>query len=450
MTVPTPPRPVASASAFDAIVLADSPHANEVLLGLTLVERARRVAGRVGARRIFVVDGPAKAGELAAWDAERGEAALLVVRGGDQLVHMPLLRPLVEGSGARDGASQRMLASGDRRIAIDPHGQYAGAMWLTNADARAAITAIAQHPADADRELAAAWLASGATTKIVHGDIARHHAATPAERKAATKMLLRILVKPTEDSPVSQYIYRPISKPMTRALLHTSITPNQVTVIVGIIGLIGCYLTALPGQAMLIWGAFLVFFSGILDGCDGEIARLKLTSSPLGAWLDTIVDEITSVAYFIAIGYHTYRLHPHDWVAGSIVIGTICYAASIYGIYYFCIVVLKAGGSQYYVGTLDVVEGHDGVGLRARPRAPSNLAPWMLAVGQWMLYVIRRDFINLAALALTLVNAYALIYGGIFAGAVVSGLIVTREHIRLRSQLEEVARRGGIPRLLSS
>src|SRR5688500_4862377 len=113
MTVPTPPRPVAAASAFDAIVLADSPHAHEVLLGLTLVERARRVAGRVGARRIFVVDGPANIGELAAWDAERGDAALLVVRGGDQLVHMPLLRPVVEGSGAR-------------RIAIDPQGQYAG------------------------------------------------------------------------------------------------------------------------------------------------------------------------------------------------------------------------------------------------------------------------------------------------------------------------------------
>lgn len=55
-----------------------------------------------------------------------------------------------------------------------------------------------------------------------------------------------------------------------------------------------------------------------------------------------------------------------------------------------------------------------------------------------------------ASSVLTLVNAYALIYGGILAGAVVSELIVTREHIRLRGQLQEVARRGGIPRLLSS
>jgi hypothetical protein len=42
------------------------------------------------------------------------------------------------------------------------------------------------------------------------------------------------------------------------------------------------------------------------------------------------------------------------------------------------------------------------------------------------------------------------IYVGILAGAVVSGLIVTREHIRLLGQLREVKRRGGVPRLLSS
>jgi hypothetical protein len=213
--------------------------------------------------------------------------------------------------------------------------------------------------------------------------------------------------------------------------------------------LIGCFLTALPGQAMLIWGAALVFIAGIIDGCDGEVARLKLQSSPIGAWLDTIVDEVTSVAYFIAIGYHTYALHPESWIGASIPIGLVCYVSGIYGIYYFCIVVLKAGGSQYYVGTLDVVEDERGVGLRARPRAPSSLPPWMLVVGQWTLYIIRRDFINLAAFAITLVNGYRVIYAGIWIGAVVSGLIVTREHIRLRGQLREVIARGGAPRLVA-
>jgi phosphatidylglycerophosphate synthase len=350
-----------------------------------------------------------------------------VIRGGDQLVHHPLPKALLAGTG-------------DRRIAVGPDGEYAGALYAS--DGKALVAALATQ---SDRELAKTWDAE----RCAHGDIARHDATTPAERKAAVKMLLRILTKADEDSPVSKYIYRPVSKPLTRMLLHTSITPNQVTVVVGIIGLIGCLLTALPGQAMLIWGAGLVFASGILDGCDGEIARLKITSSPLGAWLDTIVDEITSVAYFIAIGIHTYQAHPEPWIGGSVVVGTLGYLASIYGIYYFCIVVLKAGGSQYYVGTLDVVESASGVGLKARARAPSNLPKWVLFLGQWALYVIRRDFINLAAFVLTFFNAYEVIYTGILVGAIVSGTIIAREHVRLRGQLREVARRGGTPRLVT-
>lgn len=431
MSVPSPPKQVEAATEFDAVVLADSPHANEVLLGITLLERARRIATRAGAKRVFVVDGKDPA--LAAWNAERGDRALLVLRGGDQLVHLPLVKPLVEGSG-------------EVRVAVGPDGTHGGAWWFAPARRAEAIETIAAHR-DADRVLREK-LADA--TRVVHGDIARHPATTPAERKAAARMLLRILVKPTEDSPVSQYIYRPLSKPLTLLLLRTPITPNQVTIFVGILGLIGCGLTALPGQSMLIVGALLVFVAGVIDGCDGEIARLKLQSSPIGAWLDTIVDEVTSVAYFIAIGYHTYALHPESYVAASIVGGTALYIAGIYGIYYFCIVVLKAGGSQYYIGTLDVVEADGRVGLRPRPRAPSNLPPWMLAVGQWVLYIIRRDFINLAALILTLFDAYAVIYCGILAGAVVSGLIVTREHVRLLGQLREVKRRGGVPQLLSS
>lgn len=406
---------------FDAVILADSPHADVVLLGLSLVERARRVATRAGAREVRVVRDREELASL----SFPGE--VLVIRGGDQLVHHPLPKALLAGTG-------------DRRIAVGPDGAYAGALYATDGNALVAALAV-----QSDRELAKTWDGE----RCVHGDIARHDATTPAERKAAVTMLLRILTKADEDSPVSKYIYRPVSKPLTRMLLHTSITPNQVTVVVGIIGLIGCFLTALPGQAMLIWGAGLVFASGILDGCDGEIARLKITSSPLGAWLDTIVDEITSVAYFIAIGIHTYQAHPEPWIGGSVGVGTLGYLASIYGIYYFCIVVLKAGGSQYYVGTLDVVESASGVGLKARARAPSNLPKWVLFLGQWALYVIRRDFINLAAFVLTFFNAYEVIYTGILVGAIVSGTIIAREHVRLRGQLREVARRGGTPRLVT-
>ena len=420
------------ASALDAVIIADSPHAKTIVLGLTLVERGVRVAGRVGARRVFVLDASAEPGALERWDAERGDAALVVLRAGDQIVHPPLIQPLLAGTS-------------DRRLAVGPDGTYAGALWATGDAARQVIAALVGSAANGDREVLAAWTDA---ERFPHGPIARHSVTTPAERKAATKLLLQILVKVDEDSPVSKYIYRPLSRPLTQLLLHTPVTPNQVSYVVGLIGLFGCFLTAQAGQSNLIWGAALVFISGIIDGCDGEIARLKLTSSSFGAWLDTIVDELTTFSYFVAIGLHTYHLHPPPWVGGSILVGGICYVLSIYGIYYFCIVVIKKGGSQYYVGDLVIKSDADGAALTPRVPTTKPRPVWMQKLGLILLYMIRRDFINLAAFGLTFLNLYQVIYIGMLAGNVVATIVIVPEHLKLRGQLGELRRRGGSPRFV--
>jgi phosphatidylglycerophosphate synthase len=424
-----------SDAVFDAVVLADSPHAASRVLGLTLAERGRRVAARVGARRVIVVDGPDVAGGLAAWHAEGGAPALLVLRAGDQVVHPPLVEPLLGGDG-------------ERRIAIGPDGAYAGAIWLSAAaapDAIAAIAAGAKNGPGVDAELAARWPDAA---RIVHGEIARHPATTRAERAGAARMLLRILVK-SEDSPISKYVYRPISRPLTRLLVGTPVTPNQVSYVVALLGLVGCWFTARPGQQNLIIGAALVLVAGFIDGCDGELARLRLTSSKFGAWLDTIVDELTTTVYFVAIGYHTYLHHPDlPWVAPSIAIGLGCYLASVYIIYYFLIVVSKTGNSQHYIGDLEIVDGEDGVGLR--PRRKISTAPaWLSKVGGVLLLLVRRDFINLLSFTAMLVDGYFAIYLTMLTGGVVTIFVIIPEHVKLRRQLREVARRGAQPRLVA-
>jgi phosphatidylglycerophosphate synthase len=39
-------------------------------------------------------------------------------------------------------------------------------------------------------------------------------------------------------------------------------------------------------------GAALSLVASILDGCDGEVARLKFQDSPFGCWLETICDYL--------------------------------------------------------------------------------------------------------------------------------------------------------------
>ena len=419
---------------FDAIILADSPHAQTRLLGLTLVERGWRVANRVGARRVFVLDGPEAVRALREWDAERGNAALVVMRAGDQVVHKPLLEPLLRGTA-------------DKRIAVGPDGAYAGALWVSGTDIKPVLDAIIADPKAGDLELVKRWQAAERPESIVHGEIARHAATTPDERAGARELLLRLNIK-SEDNPVTRHIYRPLSRPLTRLLLHTPITPNQISYLVGLLGLFGCWLTAQPGQNALVWGAATIFFAGVLDGCDGEIARLRLISSPYGAWLDTIVDEITTTGYYIGIAYHVYAHHPAGWIAWSIPLGTLCYVAAIYAIYYFCIVVIKVGGSQFYIGTLELAEGPNGWGLREKPRSAKITSPMLRMLGRWAMYMKTRDFINLAALGLTFVNGYWVIYGGMLLGGVMTAAIVVPDHIRLRLQLREIARRGGRPHIV--
>lgn len=417
----------------DAVLLADSPHAGAAVLGLTLLERGRRVAGRIGARRVFVVDGAAAAAALAAWRDERPDATLVVMRVGDQLVHPPLVEPLLRGTG-------------ERRLAVGPDGAYAGALWATGDAAREAVAAIAADPAGGDETIAARWTDA---ERIPHGDIARHPATTPAERRGAARLLLQLIVKP-EDSPISKYLYRPISRPLTRLLVHTPITPNQISYVVCLLGLLGCWFTAQPGQRSLVIGAVLVLAAGFIDGCDGELARLRLASSKFGAWLDTVVDELTTTLYFVAIGLHTYQHRPDDrWIAPSIVVGLACYLISVYGIYFFLIVVSKTGNSQHYVGDLELVGEGEGLALRARRRR-SATPPWAQKAGAFLLLAVRRDFVNLAALALAFADGYFVLYLVMLAAGVITAVVVVAEHLKLRRLLREVARRGATPRLVSS
>jgi phosphatidylglycerophosphate synthase len=239
-----------------------------------------------------------------------------------------------------------------------------------------------------------------------------------------------------------------MTRPLTRLLVATPVTANQVTFAAGLIGLFGCWFTARPDRQHLIIGAALVLLASFIDDCDGGLSRLRLTSSRLGAWLDTIVDELTTTVYLVAIGYHTYLRHPDlPWIVPSIAVGLACYLASVYGIYYFLIVVSKTGNSQHYVGDLEIVESEAGLGLRPRRRATTAPA-WARKLGGVLLLLVRRDFVNLAALAAALVDAYFAMYLTMLAAGVITAVVIVLEHLKLRRQLREVARRGAEPRLV--
>ncbi|OYT37212.1 MAG: CDP-alcohol phosphatidyltransferase [Desulfurococcales archaeon ex4484_58] len=101
------------------------------------------------------------------------------------------------------------------------------------------------------------------------------------------------LVKPT-DGPISRYFNRRISIRITCFLINHNIKPqpNTITLLTTLIGL----LTAITTYLNPLIGGFLVEITSILDGIDGEIARLTGKVSRYGAFLDAMLDRIVDIS----------------------------------------------------------------------------------------------------------------------------------------------------------
>ena len=115
-----------------------------------------------------------------------------------------------------------------------------------------------------------------------------------------------------DDGFVSQYINRYVSRKITRILVQTRLTPNTITFLSFAICLVGAILFGLGRYGETLLAGLLIQFASIIDGCDGEIARLKSQCTRFGAWLDTILDRYADVFIGIGISYGYCSLH-HHW-----------------------------------------------------------------------------------------------------------------------------------------
>lgn len=148
----------------------------------------------------------------------------------------------------------------------------------------------------ADLPVAVEWVAPGTAApegvRSIPGDVvAGVTIVDAASLRAAEHALVAGLGKSFE-GPVDRFFNSHFSRPITTALMRTSIRPNHITLVATLIGLAGAaYLLRGNWMAYAIGGTLLEI-QCILDSCDGEIARLKYQGSRLGQWLDTITDGI--------------------------------------------------------------------------------------------------------------------------------------------------------------
>jgi len=136
---------------------------------------------------------------------------------------------------------------------------------------------------------------------------------------------MEVFAKDT-DGFFARHFDRKISGAISRQLLKTPVTPNQITVFVTLIGVAAGCLMAQPGYAAKVEGSLVFLFTSILDGCDGEVARAKQMMSKLGGWLDLWGDNVVHIAVFYGLGIGLFkdRGNPVYVTLGRIaVLGTI-------------------------------------------------------------------------------------------------------------------------------
>jgi phosphatidylglycerophosphate synthase len=108
-------------------------------------------------------------------------------------------------------------------------------------------------------------------------------------------------LKPIEvEEPVDRFLHRPLAYVLARALLPTPISPNLVT--------LGSILLGVTSAVLLFrgvpWGfqlaALCLFLSAVFDCADGQLARLRKSSSALGRMLDGMADLLVIAVIVVA------------------------------------------------------------------------------------------------------------------------------------------------------
>ena len=96
-----------------------------------------------------------------------------------------------------------------------------------------------------------------------------------------------------------RYIFRPLVNLIAKGLSKIGISPNMATVLM-FISAIFSFISLIFCNNLLFFAIF-IFITGILDGCDGAIARLTNRTTKFGGFFDSIMDRFSEFIIFLGI-----------------------------------------------------------------------------------------------------------------------------------------------------
>lgn len=268
-----------------------------MLLGLPLLRRSVLAASRAGFGRI-VVQTPEPAGAKRLLDG----APVTVLSPGEPIQPLPPGRIVML---AANVLPRIQWLRGLLEMQIEPGQLYRDAervAVIEAADSEAIISIVSRGLQASDL-----YAALGQSFNTVDQPLGREGMlalATPQDVTKAEDWLLRGLVKESEGF-MSRHFERWVSLSISRRLVTTRMTPNAMSAVSVGIGLLGAPFFLSSSPAYQLTGAILFLAHSILDGCDGELARLRFQESRWGGLIDFWGDNVVHAAVFfcMAVGW---------------------------------------------------------------------------------------------------------------------------------------------------
>ena len=146
----------------------------------------------------------------------------------------------------------------------------------------------------------------------------------------------------------------------------------------------------------LALGGLLFQFASIVDGCDGEVAKLKFMGSRVGEWVDTLADNVSYVVFLSCVVYGMYQTtgEPYVLVLGAGSIALILLGLSLIYLY------LQITGSGSVVS----------FNMAFSDEVPEDKRGWFHRFASSLKFASRRDFFAALACVLALMDLLAVMY----------------------------------------
>jgi phosphatidylglycerophosphate synthase len=134
-----------------------------------------------------------------------------------------------------------------------------------------------------------------------------------SEIKIAEHMLTENIRTNTQTF-VAREINKRISLPISLWLAKFRVTPNTITAVNICIGLCAGIGAAGRTYTGVLLGAILFQTASVIDGCDGEVAKLTFRTSKFGQYIDSVSDNLSLAAFLTGMMIHQYRIG-HSYAA---------------------------------------------------------------------------------------------------------------------------------------